>query len=116
MDAHWGSIREDSLYYHFGIRGPIRFLPEVRDKQLRFTSQEFREIFPDLRYAGDIYLLEITRDEIKLFNFYTATLDAFYSNGLTLTPRKLQDADGNYYFAIRKSCFARPPTEYRILQ
>ena len=52
---------------------------------------------------GEKYLLEVTNDEIKLFNLYFGRLDAFYSNGLTLNQRQIKRENGRYEFNLHKN-------------
>jgi len=114
MQASWGAIWESDTHYFFRLRGSIRITPPHRPKQ--FVSKEFREIFPDVRYHGEKYVLEVSESEVKLFNFYTATLDAFVAQGLSLTKHDIRDSDGNFVFAIRKSVFDQPLADMSISQ
>ncbi len=114
MQADWGAIWESDARYFFRLRGSIRITPPRRPKQ--FVSKEFREIFPDVPYHGEKYVLEVSENEVKLFNFYTATLDAFFAQGLSLTQHVIRDSDGNFVFAIRKSVFDQPLAEMSFSQ
>ncbi|MGH1361951.1 MAG: hypothetical protein ACRBF0_00250 [Calditrichia bacterium] len=114
IDAHWGKIWEQEDRYVFTIRGGIQLTPPQPVKQL--VSSEFRAIFPDIRYSGQQFFLEVTKGEVKLFNFYTANLDAFYSTGLTMNPVEVQREDGNFHFTLPKSVFSYPIEQMTITQ
>ncbi|MEL6821605.1 MAG: hypothetical protein AAFP70_07590, partial [Calditrichota bacterium] len=114
LDAHWGKVWEDGEDYIFSIRGGIQFTPPNPVRNL--LSSEFRAIFPDVRYGGQQFFLEVTKGEVKLFNFYTANLDAFYSTGLSMNPIEVQGADGNFHFILPKSVFPLPLEEMTITQ
>ena len=113
LSAHWGTVWNDGDRYIFRLRGSIRLTPP---KVVRsFYSKEFREIFPDVRYQGERYVLSVSENEVKLFDFYTAKLVAIYAAGLTLNPQPLF-VDGNYIFSIKKVALAHPITAMQISQ
>ncbi len=103
LQSGWGKIWSDSDDYHFLLRNSIRLLPETPLSE--FQSQEYNEMFPKERYRGEKYILEVTDDEVKLFNFYTATLEAFYAKGLSLDVHDIRNAEGFFQFSISKSVF-----------
>ncbi len=109
LQANWGAVWQSGAYYYFRLRGSVRITPPHPPKQ--FVSKEFHEIFPDAVYHGEKYVLEVNETEIKLFNFYTATLDAFFAQGLSLTQPDIRNNAGNFVFAIRKFAFDPPLTE-----
>lgn len=114
LDAHWGKVWEDGEDYIFSIRGGIQLTPPNPVRNL--LSSEFRAIFPDVRYGGQQFFLEVTKGEVKLFNFYTANLDAFYSTGLSMNPIEVQGADGNFQFVLPRSVFPLPLENMTITQ
>ena len=114
VEADWGSIWEKGDTYFFDLRGNIRLTPP--DPPKTFVSKEFREIFPDVRYSGERYVLSVSENEVKLFDFYTAKLVAIYAKGLSLAQQTIQQPDGNFRFAIRKNAFSVPLTTMRIAQ
>jgi len=114
LDAHWGKVWEDGEDYVFSIRGGIQLTPP--DPVRNLLSSEFRAIFPDVRYGGQQFFLEVTKGEVKLFNFYTANLDAFYSTGLSMNPIEVQGADGNFQFILPKRVFPLPLENMTITQ
>ena len=111
-EGTWGGIWDLDDAYYFRIRSSLRLTPA--DPPVDFRSREFEEIFPGESYRGQMYLLEVKEGEIKLFNFYNAVLEAFFSNGLTTAPRVLRNAVGEYGFAISKKAFGRPLEEMQI--
>ena len=111
-EGTWGGIWDLDDAYYFRIRSSLRLTPA--DPPVDFRSREFEEIFPGESYRGQMYLLEVKAGEIKLFNFYNAVLEAFFSNGLTTAPRVLRNAVGEYGFAISKKAFGRPLEELII--
>ncbi|MCB0291569.1 MAG: hypothetical protein KDH97_15040, partial [Calditrichaeota bacterium] len=111
-EGTWGGIWDLGDAYYFRIRSSLRLTPA--DPPVDFRSREFEEIFPGESYRGQMYLLEVKEGEIKLFNFYNAVLEAFFSNGLTTAPRVLRNAVGEYGFAISKKAFGRPLEELII--
>lgn len=111
-EGAWGGIWNLGEAYYFRIRSSLRLTPE--NPPADFRSREFVEIFPGEPYRGQMYLLEVKEGEIKLFNFYNAVLEAFFSNGLTTEPRVLRNEAGEYVFAIRKEAFGRPLEELQI--
>lgn len=112
QEGSWGGIWDLGEAYYFRIRSSLRLTPE--NLPVDFRSREFVEIFPGESYRGQMYLLEVKEGEIKLFNFYNAVLEAFFSNGLTTEPRALRNEEGEYEFAIRKEAFGRPLEELQI--
>jgi hypothetical protein len=113
LSAHWGSVWDRGDRYIFRLRGSIRLTPP---KTIRsFHSKEFREIFPDVRYRGERYVLSVSENEVKLFDFYTAKLLAIYAAGLTLNPQPLF-VEGDYRFSLKKAALAHPITAMQISQ
>lgn len=112
LSGDWGKIWESESNYIFRLKGGIRLTPPTPFKH--FNSQEFAEIFPDTPYRNEQYLLEMTADEVKLFNLYSATLDAFYSNGLSTEIRQIKNTDDMFEFAISKDIFPHPLSAFTI--
>jgi hypothetical protein len=113
ISSHWGSVWDSGKRYIFRLRGSIRLTPTKTFRA--FSSKEFREIFPDVRYRGERYVLSVSQNEIKLFDFYTAKLIAIYATGLTLNPQPFF-IEGSYCFSLKKSALALPITEMQISQ
>ncbi len=114
IEAHWGAVWADSLFYYFRLRGSIRLRPE--HPHPGFVSAEFREVFPDLRYSGEQYVLSVSEDEVKLFNFYTAVLQAFYARGLSTAPWPIRSDDGMYQFRLRRETLPENLAEFIVSQ
>lgn len=105
LDGEWGEIYADSSFYYFNLNQSLLISSVPPADTAKFYSKEFPEIFKGATYRGEKYVLEVTENEIKVFNFYTAALDAFYSKGLTKSPHEFHDAEGFARFAIRKTVF-----------
>ncbi|RMI09238.1 MAG: hypothetical protein D6681_07300, partial [Calditrichaeota bacterium] len=115
MEAHWGSVWEDERWYYFRLRGSVRMIPS-RPVGKAFRSREFHEIFPDVPYSGERYYLQVSPEEVKLYDFYTMALIAFYSNGLSPTRQAIREEDGYFRFALPRKLFAEPLPQMSIAQ
>ncbi|HQV32869.1 MAG TPA: hypothetical protein PKV71_13375 [Calditrichia bacterium] len=103
-EGPWGRLWIGDSTVVFDLSQSLLLTPPPPRFERGFKSKEFPEIFSGRTFRGEQYLVEITANEIKLFDFYTGILDAFYSIGLTLTPRPVMDEGGRALFAIRRSC------------
>ncbi len=72
-------------------------------------------MFPDDKYQGEKYILEVTEEEIKLFNFYTATLIVFYVKGLSLDQYDIRNPEGGFQFSLQKSVFDEDISQMKII-
>lgn len=109
----WGSVAQNDSFYLFNLRRSLRLLPPAPQKD--FISIEYREIFPDIEYSGEEYVLEVKNAEVKLFNFYTMKLEAFYSKGLALNTFDVRQENDDYNFAIRRDVFPIPFEQYTVM-
>lgn len=109
----WGRVWDGGDQYHFMLKKPIRLRPKKPLKE--FQSQEYQEMFPDDKYKGEKYILEVTDDEVKLFNFYTATLVVFYAKGLSLEPQDIRNAEGEFQFTLKKSVFDEDISKMKVI-
>lgn len=115
VSGHWGEVWDAGDSYFFRVRGSLLLTPENPPDAV-FESREFHAMFPDVRYSGQKYFLEVSREELKLFNFYTGTLTAFFSKGLSLEGRELEREAGLFEFALARSLFEEDLPDLLVTQ
>ncbi len=73
-----------------------------------YVSKKFNEILPHKTYQGEKYLIQVTADEISVYNLFTNELIASYVASFVLPPASVPKQEGRYYFSIDKTVFDEP--------
>ncbi|MGE5796142.1 MAG: hypothetical protein ACM34N_05120 [Ignavibacteria bacterium] len=97
------SISETENHYIISLRRNILFTPkEIPDG---YKSKKFAEVFPEIKYQGEKYLITASSREINIYNLYTNILIASYTAGFTPDNKEVPTEKGLFKFMIRKDAF-----------
>jgi hypothetical protein len=97
------SIREAENYYVISLRSNIVLTP--KETPDRYISKKFAEVFPEIKYQGEKYLITASSREINVYNLYTNILIASYTAGFSLDNKEVPSAKGLFKFMIKKDAF-----------
>jgi len=79
-----------------------------------YHSKFFREQFPDKKYQGEMYGIQITEGEAGLYNYWTNMLLAKYVAGLTTNPNYWDPDKRIITFGLDKTLLDKDLGDYRI--
>jgi hypothetical protein len=98
-----GKIYDYGNFYFFRIKNNIAL--SGTDEAASYKSKKFQEIFPNISYKGEKYLITSNAREVSVYNLYTNNLIASYSTGFSLNSQMVPLQDGYYEFYINKDIF-----------
>ena len=90
-------------YYHFKVR--TNLLLSTKDKIKNYVSKKFVELFPNIDYQGQKYLITADKNEISVYNLYTNSLIASYTMGFTINAEPVPIEDSYFSFYVKKDVF-----------
>ena len=97
------SVGETENHYLISLRKNILFTP--KETPDGYKSKKFTEVFPEIKYQGEKYLITASSMEINIYNLYTNILIASYTAGFSLDNKEVPSAKGLFKFMIRKDAF-----------
>jgi hypothetical protein len=102
-DGPFYSISRTENNYIFSLRRNILFAP--KEILSGYESKKFAEVFPEIKYQGEKYLITASSREIDVYNLYTNILIASYTAGFSLDNKEVPAGKGFFKFMIRKDAF-----------
>ncbi len=96
-------------YYHFKVR--TNLLLSTKDKIKNYVSKKFMELFPNIDYQGQKYLITADKNEVNIYNLYTNSLIASYNMGFTIGAESVPIEDGYFSFYVKKDVFDENKSE-----
>lgn len=97
------SISQTENHYIISLRRNILFTP--KEIPNGYKSKKFAEVFPEIKYQGEKYLITASSREIDVYNLYSNILIASYSAGFSLDNKEVPSGKGLFKFMIRKDAF-----------
>jgi hypothetical protein len=97
------SISKAENHYIISLRKNILFTP--KEIPNGYKSKKFAEVFPEIKYQGEKYLITASSREINVYNLYTNILIASYTAGFSLDNKEVTTGKGLFKFMIRKDTF-----------
>ncbi len=96
-------IREDLENYYFKLKDTLLIKTEkINDK---FQSKKFSEIYPELQYKNEKYLILVNENEISIYNLFTNNLISNLVASFCIPFEPIPYEDGFYFFRVEKSVF-----------
>lgn len=111
FDSEMVRIYDAGDYYWFHTKGSFSLTetPGIND----YMSKLFKEVVPTRSYEGEKYLINVTREDIIIYNLYTDTvIDAHYK---FVDKQPVAGVSSLYRFRIKKSLFEEPVTELKVV-
>jgi hypothetical protein len=99
-------------YYWFHSKGSFALTetPGIND----YTSKLFKEVVPTRSYEGEKYLINVTREDVIIYNLYNDTvIDAHYK---FVDKQPVAGVSNLYRFRVKKTLFEEPLTELKVVQ
>jgi hypothetical protein len=91
---------------NYFIKAKNSFLLESADEDFpKYVSTLFMQKFPKQKYAGEKYLIQVSEEEVMIYNLFTNCLIADYSSGFSLDFQLVPHKAGFYQFYVSKDIF-----------
>jgi hypothetical protein len=97
------SVSETENHYIISLRRNILFTPKKIPNG--YKSKKFAEVFSEIKYQGEKYLITASSREINVYNLYTNILIASYTAGFSPDNKEVPTGKGFFKFMIRKDAF-----------
>lgn len=93
---------ENTVGYRVKIKGSILLNNELIKS---YKSSIYEMKFPNRIYNGEKYLIQVSEEEVMIYNLYTNNLIADYSSGFSPDFKPVPKDDGYYKFYFSKKIF-----------
>jgi len=112
VDSKNIKIFENSDEYLFKIKHKIGLT--IPNSFTNYKSKYFSELFPNGTYRNEKYIINVSEEEISVYNFYNNILVAKYTKGFSINQKTVTNKNGLYLFTIKKYVFDEPLSKYQI--
>lgn len=112
FDGEMVRVFDGGDYYWFHTKGSFALTetPGIND----YTSKLFKQVIPTRSYAGEKYLISVTREDVIIYNLYNDTvIDAHYK---FVDKQPIAGVSNLYRFRVKKRLFEEPFSELKVVQ